>query len=689
MLDPVVTEEASRLWAAVQPANGDPRAIPISVMAMLASLHLARYQALPEAAGQQELRTTLGLFDMIVDATPKWAGVDAGILSSADPRPTVAEKLNAEGARALNDYQRTGHPGVLDDAIAAFRAAVAATSPGHRDYPGYLSNLAISLRARFDLSGDRADLDAVIGAVGQAVTATPAGDPGLAGRLSYLGDALRTRSDWTRNASDLDAAIDADQRAVAVTPPGNSERLDYLSNLGASLRTRFQRARDIADLAAAIDVGRQAVESAPSNHPNRGAFLSHLGLALLRRFEWAGNVADLDAAIDALRQAVAVTAPSNPFRGRFLSNLCGALHTRFEHAGDDTDLDAAIDAARQAVAAFQPGSLQHNMSLSNLATSLRTRFTRTGDPLGHPARAAFLSNLAGILGTRFEETGDSADLDAVLDCLREASGMPTASPKTRLAAAQVRGAAAAVNGRIDEAAEGFKAAVGLLPEVAWHGLDRAARQEQLAQWTGLAADAAACTVLDGRPELAVELLEQGRSVLWAQALNLRTGLTRLAELHPHLAERLESIRKILDTPVPDAALAVPDPAGASPPGIAHTGQQQDPVDLRRRLAREWDQVLAEVRTLDGFEHFLAAIPYPELAAAAAEGPVVIVNTSRHGCHALLVDPGAARPRIVGLPEPPKPFIRPSTPSVTPTPPIHCSGRRTFTSVPDPSSPTGR
>ena len=84
-------------------------------------------------------------------------------------------------------------------------------------------------------------------------------------------------------------------------------------------------------------------------------------------------------------------------------------------------------------------------------------------------------------------------------------------------------------------------------------------------------------------------------------------------------------------------------------GLGRARQQQDAVELRRRKAREWDDVLAEVRALAGFEHFLAAIPYAELAAAAADGPVVIVNASRYGCHALIVDPGSEQPRVVNLP----------------------------------------
>lgn len=72
--------------------------------------------------------------------------------------------------------------------------------------------------------------------------------------------------------------------------------------------------------------------------------------------------------------------------------------------------------------------------------------------------------------------------------------------------------------------------------------------------------------------------------------------------------------------------------------------------MRRRKAREWDDVRAQVRPLPGFEHFLAPVPYADLKAAASEGPVVIVNASRYGCLALIVDAACEQPRVVSLPD---------------------------------------
>jgi CHAT domain-containing protein len=54
------------------------------------------------------------------------------------------------------------------------------------------------------------------------------------------------------------------------------------------------------------------------------------------------------------------------------------------------------------------------------------------------------------------------------------------------------------------------------------------------------------------------------------------------------------------------------------------------------LAREWEQLVDDVRKLDGFEDFLKPPRLEILLAAAANGPVVIVNVSQWRCDAFLV-----------------------------------------------------
>jgi hypothetical protein len=66
------------------------------------------------------------------------------------------------------------------------------------------------------------------------------------------------------------------------------------------------------------------------------------------------------------------------------------------------------------------------------------------------------------------------------------------------------------------------------------------------------------------------------------------------------------------------------------------------------LAREWDELVEQVRKLEGFANFLRPPPLDTLLGAAARGPVVVVNVSRWRCDALIVTTDGVR--VVELPD---------------------------------------
>ena len=214
--------------------------------------------------------------------------------------------------------------------------------------------------------------------------------------------------------------------------------------------------------------------------------------------------------------------------------------------------------------------------------------------------------------------------------------MLTASPGLRLAAALGWGQCALLAGTPESAAEGYTAAIELLPLVAWHGLDQATREHHLREWAGLASDAAAAAVVAGRPARAVELLEAGRSMLWTQALHLRQDLAAVQQRAPDLAAVLEASRTVLNKPSSSM------PGAPDMPGDVDQGQAAElrMLEERRRAAGDWDAAVDQIRQIQGFEHFLRPVPFTDLRVAAAEGPVVMVNISRHGSHALILTPAA-------------------------------------------------
>jgi tetratricopeptide (TPR) repeat protein len=594
-------------------------------------------------------------------------------------------------------FESAGRPADLDQAIGLFRETAEATAPGNSSRPPILSNLGAALQARFERTGQPADLEQSIAVLQEAVDATPPGHPARPGRLSNLGNALRSRFARAGRPADLERAVAAQREAVAAIPPDHPDRPRYLSNLGNALYSRFGRTGQPADLEQAISALREAVDATPRDHPARPDRLSNLGAALRDRFRLGGQAADLEQAAKAHRQAVDATPAGHPDRPRRLSNLADALHAQFVRTRRDTDLEQAIALHREAVEATPAGHPDRPVRMSNLASAVQARFGRTGQaqdlgqavallrdaaeatPADHPDRPAILSNYATALWSRFARTGEPAHLEQAITTLREAagsapadhpgrpriltnlgdvlkirfkrSGQPadldeavrafregarvlTASPGLRAPAARRWADCALLAGDPHSAVEGYTLAIELLPLIAWHGLDQATRMHELGQLTGLASDAAAAAVIAGDAARAVELLEAGRSMLWTQASHLRENLTALQRRSPELAAILESSRAVLNKP-PGST-----PGAADTPG---SGDQRQAAELqsleeRRQAARDWDAAVDQVRRISGFEHFLLPVPFAELRPAASAGPVVIVNISPHGSHALIITP---------------------------------------------------
>jgi hypothetical protein len=506
-------------------------------------------------------------------------------------------------------FNRIGELADLDEAITVTRELVAAAPAGHPDRPAYLSDLGAALQARFAHTGALTDLDDAISVVRDAVAASPAGHPGHAMCLSNLGNALVARFARIGEPADLDEAVAAGREAVAASPAGHPDRPAYLSNLGNALRTRFARTGELADLDEAITVTRDAVAVRPGDHPSRHAGLSNLGNALVARFARTGELADLGEAITVTRDAVAACPGDHPTRSRYLSNLGNALLVRFEHARGLADLDQAL-------------------------TALRSAVTATAEDF--PERPRYLSLLGVALRHQFERSGEQTYVKAAMTAFMDAAKAPTGAPSDRMRASLAWGGIASDVGWPRAAADGFATAVELLPTLAWHGLSRTTREQHLSEYSGLASHAAASAIRAGRPAQAVELLEAGRSVLWAQILNLRIDLTDLAEQEPGLAARLDQIRAVLDSPLPDPAIGE-DLTASDDPGDRQRAERERVAAHRRRLAQDYNELLSQIRGLGKeFEHFLAPTPFGQLRSAASGGPVAIVNTSPYGCHALVL-----------------------------------------------------
>jgi len=154
-------------------------------------------------------------------------------------------------------------------------------------------------------------------------------------------------------------------------------------------------------------------------------------------------------------------------------------------------------------------------------------------------------------------------------------------------------------------------------------------------------DAASAAIEANDLEAAVELLDRGREIMWSNMEGYRRPLDQLRDVNMQLADQFESVSLQLEK---DLALSSESgPMNCESPTPLPRSQRC------RILSEEWEKLLGQIREIDGFNNFLQAVPFTTLRTAAAEGPVIIVNVSKHRSDAIILHIDKP-PILVALPD---------------------------------------
>ncbi|GAB7106298.1 hypothetical protein JCM4814A_46120 [Streptomyces phaeofaciens JCM 4814] len=622
--------------------------------------------------------------------------VASGRIAAASPEPSDDRgNMLSTLALALHDtFLRTRDEQVLDEAVHHARRAVAAEPEDDWHRSLVLSNLSFVLATRFQVTGDQEVLRESVTAARSSVRTTAA--PVTPNAWSNLCTALTTWHQTTGDPAALDEAEAAGLQALAV---GDPPLAAVWNNLAIVVHRRFATTGDLAQVRKAVQYGRSAVADTAPGHVDRPFYLTNLSDALRSLHEATGELAPLEESVATARQVIEESPPEDPWFVHHLSVFTRAALRFHQRTDDPVALRAAVETGRRALSLTPASDVTRPLLLTDLGLVLRRVATVTGDPAtveeaeellraaatacGPEVRPGALFNLASTVIDRYDATGDPAALEEAeravaealnhsetgarpdrwglqmmrgrvlwerhrlehdaaaltesLSAFRAAADTRSAETSLRLDAARRWGRHAQEAGRYEDALEAYEHAVRLLVELVPLSMEREDREHRLGRITGLAADAAAAALDAGRPERAVELLEQTRGVLMAEAVDARGDLARLRQHHGNHASAIDRLRvraQALDSlsaaPVRFDQMTPNGPHGHDPHHRRQTGEQ------RLQLAAEWDTLLAEIRRLPGFERFLLPPTWAELREQAAEGPVVYVNATRGRCDALAV-----------------------------------------------------
>jgi tetratricopeptide (TPR) repeat protein len=552
--------------------------------------------------------------------------------------------LNNLGNSLKTRYEQYGDPLDLDDAIVQIRKAVDVTPDGHPDKPNLLTSYGAALGRRYERTGDRSDMNDGIAYEQLAADLTPDAHPRKHMFLSNLGGSLQKRFLELGDLSDLDNGIAEQQLSINLAPDGYPQKPMYMSNLGNSLRIRFERLGNISDLNSAISHQRLAVNLTPDGHIEKPMYRICLAASLMRRFERLENLSDLNDAISQQQLAVSLTPDGHPSKAMYINNLGSALDGRFGRLGNVQDLEDAITQGQLASKLAHERHPGKPMYLTNLGNALARRFQQFGNIsdinsaiMSHqkavdlksntdPDMPAYLTNLGVSYRIRFRHLAHIMDAEVAIKHLSIAATSSVGSPNSRFKAATLWIMTAS---SIDHSSllEAYESALELMPFVAWLGLPLADRHRQLVRVGGIAREAAAAAISLEQYDKALEWLEQGRSIVWTQLLQLRTPIDDLREVDPELAERFLEVSQLLDRGTGEGDMLIGGTHDTEAEGRRYRG-----------LTMEWESIIKKVRSLPNFERFLKPPSSSHLMKAAQNGPVVVLNIAEERCDALaLVD----------------------------------------------------
>ncbi|KAJ7767931.1 CHAT domain-containing protein [Mycena maculata] len=556
------------------------------------------------------------------------------------------------GNSLLARFRQLHNHSDLDHSILVYETSVHLTPDSHPDKPSRLENLGECLCERFEQLGEISDLNKSLEMRQNALILTPEGHPDRSPRMYNVGTSFSLRFQRLGDINDLNSCIRIGDEALCLTPDDHPKRPLWLSLLGSSLLSRFERFGDLSDLNRSVVFHEDALCQTPEGDTGKPTWLSSLGASLKARFEQLGDLDDLNHSVSVFEDAIGLTPEGHPDKAGWLNNLATSLNNRFKRLGNIDDLEKSISMAEDASHLISASHPDRPTLLNNFSLLLFSRFERLGDtndlnmsvsieeeaihltPAGHPDMPARLNNLGAFLYCRFRRLGDTSDLNRSLlmgeDALAHAACSATGLPSIRFRAASMW-ARSARSGEHPSLLEAYRVALDILPELAWLGSSIRDRHHNLPEAGRLVRDAAAAAAASGSPDKAVEWLEQGRSIIWGQVLNLRTckAVETLRKNHPMLADKFVFLSAQLDAAhTGGGSLAVVDTAA----GQSLTRRSHDHVIER-------EQVLQEIRRLEGFDRFLLPKQIRELSQATQGGPVVILNITDNQCDALTLTPG--------------------------------------------------
>ena len=537
--------------------------------------------------------------------------LEEGIGRIGDGHPQKALWLNMLGDLYTHRFDRFKSNGDLNPAILIFEQATHIATEASRLELQSVNHLGTSLLQRFRWLGNIEDINRCINVLESAVYRSPYDEPLKPRLLNNLATSLLDRFGQFGDIIDFNNAVHHLLEAHSLAPIERSYDTVIDGNIGILLIHRIQLVGEMADIHNAVSIYDSKTKVGTTTDTNGTSVIHDQSLALIHRYRRIGDVADINMAIASLEGILHLPSTTGVNKSSLLNTLGSAFSQRFVKLHNEDDLNKCIACYEGAVELL---------------------------PDLHPSKSLHLFNLGRWLPVRSEIAQHQNDVDRAISFLSLSAKALTGPIRWKFRAASLcaywirrfsRGSSLA----------SFTLAMDLLPQLSWIGLSLANRHVQLLEAGEVVVDAAASAIEASQYETALGWLEQGRSVVWSQLLELRKPVDDLTQQHPDLAKKFQEVSKFLE-----GNLDLPTQKFSPKITLESQERYHDLADERRQL-------IEIIRSHDGFSDFLRPALFKEFNEIAniAGGFVVMVNISRYRSDALAMMPGNGTIVHISLP----------------------------------------
>jgi tetratricopeptide (TPR) repeat protein len=559
-----------------------------------------------------------------------------------------------------------GNADSLRECIMLNQAALQLRPAGHPERHNSLNNLACGFWRSFQQCGDLDLLAEAIAMHREALLLRPLGHPRHESSLHNLSGALETSFQHQGGMETLAEALSLDREALRLRPLGHPLRWGSLTGVGNALGISFAATGFPELLSESICLLREAVQLVPVTHTSYALTLTNLAQSLIVSFQHYHDRSALAEAITLLRQSLRLTTMESVHSDETLTELAEALIADFDENNHQDQLQEAVRLHRQALEHRPRGHYRRMESLKSLGRLLcRTECRSWSEalemfhealdicPIGSPIRAEVLSDTSRCF---LDPESPFFDLSRGVAHLSDAysDNFCHVNRRLRLSMSDLPMVERSHN-EADTSLDAstlkrystlvldlYTQVIGLLPRAANFGLDHSTRLQAVTGLDSMVRDAAARALLLGRKRQALEMLEEGRGVFWTQTLHLRTNA--LDDVPQEDRQELQRLLRLLEF---GGRRVVSSTQNAS--------DRERDLEKRRQLNEEAEALISKIRGYAGLGRFLLPPTFDALVGALPEGFVVVVNASKLGYHALLLNKNTGLVTSLELQPPPKGF----------------------------------